>query len=49
MGGDHPRDVNGQLEMMTQYMFIGLEPAPLNRSLIGQPEPRDDKLHTQHP
>ena len=29
MGADHPRDVNAQLEMMTQYMFIGLEPAPL--------------------
>ena len=26
---DHPCDVYGQLVMMTQYMFIGLEPAPL--------------------
>ena len=27
---DHPCDVYGQLEMMTQEMFIALEPAPLS-------------------
>ena len=31
MGADHLGDVNAQLEMMRQYMFIGIEPAPLSK------------------